>query len=809
MRRSSLPVVSLWFASLAPAVAQCGIAFNALLPANGVDGEVIAAATWDVDGAGPLSPEVVVAGNFTRAGGLQSPGIARWRTSSGVWSTMSPPSGAAITAMVTLPNGDLAVAAGGVHLWNGTWTTTSGAPAATALAVAGNGDLLAVAGASVHRRSAGVWQSIGAPAGASLLRTIVGMPNGDIMVAGFFQVGSISFGSVARFDGTSWSVIGPGINSGDEFRCMLVRPNGDLWVGGRFFDAGGLGINRIARWNGSSWSALPSFSAASAATVLAMSNLPNGAAVVVGALPFADHAQVFQNGAWSSLGVPVPPSQPNQVNAVVALPDGGVVIGGNFTTVGAATVGNLALARAGSWSPLWSGVAGDVDAAVLLGDGRLVVTGEFSSLFGVAASRIGIRGTDGSWTGLPALDGRGLAVAAGAAGEFYVGGSFVTAGTQVGNGIARWDGAGWQPLGTGLASFGAPGVVRALLPLPGGEVIVGGSFQSAGGAPAQNVARWNGSAWSALGPGLGGAVRALARLPDGTIVAGGDFNSLAGQFVSRWNGSSWQPYGTPPSGAVRALVVDGADLILGGSFSGPGPQPNYSLGRSSAGAWIPFGPAGAASTIVRLPDASLLVGGAFQLPAGSAGLLRVQGQSASVVAAGSVEVRALVLQASGQLFVGGAFGSIGSVVSSGLVRAAPVCAANAVVVGAGCTGSGGPNVLASLALPWIGATSVARASGMPATGIAAFVRGVASADVLLSSLLPQAGAGCRLRVDPLLLDAVVPAAGVAVGQLVLPNDIALIGQSFCEQVVALELDPQANLLTVTATNALSLTIGSF
>ena len=152
---------------------------------------------------------------------------------------------------------------------------------------------------------------------------------------------------------------------------------------------------------------------------------------------------------------------------------------------------------------------------------------------------------------------------------------------------------------------------------------------------------------------------------------------------------------------------------------------------------------------------------------------------------------------------------LGRAIRAGLVQAGPVCAANAVVVGTGCTGSGGPNVLAALELPWIGATSVARASGMPATGIAAFVRGVASADVLLSSLLPQAGAGCRLRVDPLLLDAVVPTAGVAVGQLALPNDIALIGQSWREQVVALELDPQANLLTVTATNALSLTIGTF
>ncbi|MFN7439658.1 MAG: delta-60 repeat domain-containing protein, partial [Phycisphaerales bacterium] len=67
--------------------------------------------------------------------------------------------------------------------------------------------------------------------------------------------------------------------------------------------------------------------------------------------------------------------------------------------------------------------------------------------------------------------------------------------------------AGWLP-GQGLP--GMDGAVTALAVLPGGDVIVGGSFTFAGGVLANRIARYNPTTttWSALGSGTNSTVSA-------------------------------------------------------------------------------------------------------------------------------------------------------------------------------------------------------------------------------------------------------------------------------------------------------------
>jgi hypothetical protein len=84
--------------------------------------------------------------------------------------------------------------------------------------------------------------------------------------------------------------------------------------------------------------------------------------------------------------------------------------------------------------------------------------------------------------------------------DVYVGGSFTTAGGNPANYIARWNGSSWSALGSGLDN----GV--SAIAVSGNDIYVGGSFLNAGGNPANNVAKWNGSNWSPLGIG----VRAIA-----------------------------------------------------------------------------------------------------------------------------------------------------------------------------------------------------------------------------------------------------------------------------------------------------------
>jgi hypothetical protein len=56
--------------------------------------------------------------------------------------------------------------------------------------------------------------------------------------------------------------------------------------------------------------------------------------------------------------------------------------------------------------------------------------------------------------------------------------------------------------------------------------VAAGLFTFAGGSPADCIARWNGSTWSALGFGMGGGAHALAALPNGDLLAGGEFTHV-------------------------------------------------------------------------------------------------------------------------------------------------------------------------------------------------------------------------------------------------------------------------------------------
>ncbi len=134
----------------------------------------------------------------------------------------------------------------------------------------------------------------------------------------------------------------------------------------------------------------------------------------------------------------------------------------------------------------------------------------------------------------------------------YVGGSFTTAGTLTVNSIAKWDGTNWSALGAGIPLTGGYGEVRAMTVWDDGSgpaLYVGGQFKFAGGVVANSIAKWNGTAWSALGAG----VRELAS-------------------------------GVP--GYVYALAGYKGKLYIGGYYFGAGPT---DTGPSHLGCWSPGG----------------------------------------------------------------------------------------------------------------------------------------------------------------------------------------------------------------------------
>jgi hypothetical protein len=90
----------------------------------------------------------------------------------------------------------------------------------------------------------------------------------------------------------------------------------------------------------------------------------------------------------------------------------------------------------------------------------------------------------------------------------------------------------WQPVGSGVV-----GTRINQLFVWGDVLVVGGVFSTAGGAPAHNIAVWDGATWSALDDGFD-AVNHITEY-NGQLVVGGRRPSQTEYGVWAWNGSSW------------------------------------------------------------------------------------------------------------------------------------------------------------------------------------------------------------------------------------------------------------------------------
>ena len=283
-------------------------------------------------------------------------------------------------------------------------------------------------------------------------------------------------------------------------------------------------------------------------------------------------AQRSAGGLWASLGT-------GASGAVLALaygPDGTLYAGGLFNSMGGVANTNAIAKWDGSaWSAMGTGAAvgGAVYAIVVDASGIVYAAGDFTSMGGVANTSRIAKWAGGAWsamstglTGGAGLVGRALAV--GADGAIYVTGRFTTAGGVAASHIAKWDGSAFSALGSGL-SVGVSDGGHALVRAPSGDMVVAGMFTTAGGVAATNIATWDGSNWAAMGAPAMSPIYALAYGPNGILYAGGD----GAPYIQSWNGVTWSTLGSGLSGAVYALTSTPLGLYAGGGFTivQPGP----------------------------------------------------------------------------------------------------------------------------------------------------------------------------------------------------------------------------------------------
>lgn len=339
----------------------------------------------------------------------------------------------------------------------------------------------------------------------------------QLVVAGAFRAIADQRASIAMLDEAtgSWT---PLALCGGAVLALAVDQNGGLLAGGEFASVDGLPIRALARFDGASWTGLGQplvGGGLSGIAVQTMAVLPNGDLVVggrfqsIGGVAARSIAR-FDGSTWHAMGDPSLPWADGTVADLAVLPAGELVAAGTFSQIGGVAVTAIASWNGSTWSPIGP------------------VSTEFTVIYGLELTAGGDIYCHGLLRGLT--------------------GNFVDR-------VARWNGTSWQALA------GLSGGILATRLLPSGDLLVAGTTLTIGGVTGQQFARWDGSAWQTFNPAvLNGAPTLLAAFGNGDLLVGGDFTTIAtgapvalpvGR-LARFDGATW----TAVQPGTQANVLD-------------------------------------------------------------------------------------------------------------------------------------------------------------------------------------------------------------------------------------------------------------
>jgi Secretion system C-terminal sorting domain len=157
-------------------------------------------------------------------------------------------------------------------------------------------------------------------------------------------------------------------------------------------------------------------------------------------------------------------------------------------------------------------------------------------------------------------------------------GEFDRVGAKQISGIMKWNGSEWDSLGSGL-SGSINGTAPVMYPhdmcIYGNDLIVAGNFSIAGSQLVNGIARWDGNQWHSIGPGFNSTVYSVC-VYNGVLYAGGDFTfsgNIPLHFIASWNGTTWQStgfslyYQSPLNYSfIHTMKVINGKLYISGGF---------------------------------------------------------------------------------------------------------------------------------------------------------------------------------------------------------------------------------------------------
>ncbi len=544
--------------------------------------------------------------------------------------------------------------------------------------------------------------------------SIVVQDDGQILVGGAFTtIGGQTRNRIARLnsDGTAESGFDP--DADNTVRAIAVLLNGDIIIGGDFATLNStttpLTRSHIARLAAGNGDVNPDYAPDSNAPVYALAAQRNDKVIVGGAFTTIGGAtreyiaRLNDDGSAETTAFNI--TADGAVRSIVIQADGKILIGGEFTTLtdpnGSHTRNRIALLDANGDADFNFAPNADntVRAIVLQPDGKVLVGGDFTSIGGLSINHmarldIEFGAADQGFT--PDVDGPVYTITVQADEKILIGGDFTTL-TEGTVNHSRDNLARLYTDGSVEADFAISSIVNtndyatisSIAVQSDGKIIIAGSFSEIDGTARNNIARFNpdGTIDTSFDPDANGRVSSLAMQTDSKILVGGEFTTIGGQaipYLARLNpdGTVDTSFTPNPNSIIHAIALqsDGR-IIVGGQFLTIGGITSNNIARlfstgSGDASYLTTSTNGPVYALVVQSDVKLLVGGSFT---------RIGGQSRKHIArldtTGEVDtttefkntgadntVRAIALQADGAILVGGDFTKIDNVAKNHIAR---------------------------------------------------------------------------------------------------------------------------------------------
>lgn len=398
--------------------------------------------------------------------------------------------------------------------------------------------------------------------------------NASLVAGGYMQSGT-ALTSVASWDGQNWTPLVP-LTSPENIPYVysVCTFRGDLVAAGRFTNIAGVPAESVARWDGARWHDLgggvTGSSGASVSAVYAQGTdaYVGGYFMTIEGRPFSSLAQ-WNGAAWADVGGGV-----DGAIQLIAPLGGNLVIAGHFRNAGGLAANNIAEWNGSTWRALGDGLGTNLNSWVY-------ALQEYQGLLYAAGRLLGPNGegfarwNGTAWEFIPTQLPEDVDSLAVYHGELYVGGGSINV-TSGARGIARWNGSSWLPVGSpGEYAYANAMAVYSDLLLVGTNTV---TFP-------QGVIAWDGQQWREVGS-LGGQVFSLVN-GNGLLIAAGQFSTADGapaRNVAVWDGTHWSPLGggvTDPSlqSHASAAAPYAGGWLVGGNFTLADGQVSAALAR--------------------------------------------------------------------------------------------------------------------------------------------------------------------------------------------------------------------------------------